>query len=153
MENLAIVEHQDIKRERKKLNLEYNFMCQERKIVLLSNTQDLRRIIQISLETISDWQVFVADLNYESLIMVEVIKPDIILLDTVLPDLRSLAKIKTILAYPGIQNIPIMLLTERMRLADRQLYQNLGSVGAIAKPFDAIDLANQIATKLNWEFN
>lgn len=153
MKNLAIVEHQDIKRERKKLNLEYNFMCQERKIVLLSNTQDLRRIIQISLETISDWQVFVADLNYESLIMVEVIKPDIILLDTVLPDLRSLAKIKTILAYPGIQNIPIMLLTERMRLADRQLYQNLGSVGAIAKPFDTIDLANQIATKLNWELN
>ena len=153
MNNLAIVEHQNIKRERKKLNLEYDFMCQERKVVLLSNTQDLRRIIQISLETISDWQVFVADLDSESLIMTEIVKPDIILLDTVLPDLRSLAKIKTILAYPGIQSIPIILLTERMRLADRQLYQNLGSVDAIAKPFDVIDLANQIATKLNWEFN
>lgn len=152
MKHLSIVEQKQIQRET--FNLEYTLMCQDRKrIMLLSNTRDLRRIIQISLETISSWEVFVGDLNSESLTLAEVIEPDIILLDTVLPNVKGLKTVETIVAYPGIENIPIILLTERMRLADRQLYRNLGTVDAIAKPCDFVDLANQIATKLNWGFD
>ena len=150
MKNISIVEQQKIERET--FNLEYTISCQEKKkIMLLSNTKDLRRIIQISLETIAGWQVFIADLNFESLILVEKIKPDIVLVDTVLPNTRGLKMLKTLLTHPTIQKIPVMLLTERMRLADRQLYIDLGIANAIAKPFDTIDLAKQIATKLNWD--
>ena len=125
-------------------------MCQEQKrIMLLSNTKDLGRIIQLSLEEIAGWQVFLANLSVESLAIVEIIQPDVILLDTVLPDLEGLPLLQMIQTHSSIQNIPIVLLTERMLLKDRKLYASLGVVFAIAKPFDLVNLADKIESKLN----
>ena len=124
-------------------------MCQEqRRIMLLSNTKDLGRIIQLSLEEIAGWQVFIASLSVESLAIAEAIQPDVILLDTVLPDLEGLPLLQMIQTHSSSQNIPIVLLTERMLLKDRKLYASLGMVSAIAKPFDLIKLADKIESKL-----
>jgi DNA-binding response OmpR family regulator len=147
---LSIIEQPELESET--VNPIYIAQSEERQpILLLSDNQDLSRIIQISLETLADWQVFLADLDYQSLILIEIIKPAIILLDTVLPNLQQLGMLENIASYPALQNIPIVLLTERMRLADRQMYARLGIASAIAKPFDPMDLARQIETKLNKE--
>lgn len=132
-------------------NLECKIMCQEQKrIVLLSNTKDLSRIIQLSLEEIAGWQVFIAELNSQNLDLAAAIEPDVILLDTALPDVEELATLRMILDQSSIQNVPIILLTERNLLSDRLCYESLGVASAIAKPFDIINLAEQIATQLHW---
>jgi len=149
---LSLVEKREVQSEIS--NLGYKVMYQEQKrIMLLSNTEDLGRIIQLSLQEIAGWQVFMANLSFESLTIVETIKPDIILLDTILPDLDGLTMLRMIQAHQSLQNIPILLLTERMLAKDRQLYKKLGVVSAIAKPFDLVNLAAEIATKLNWDLN
>ena len=135
-------------------HLGYKAMYQEQKrIMLLSDTEDLGRIIQLSLQEIAGWQVFIANLSPESLDIVETRQPDIILLDTILPDLDGLTMLKMIQAHQSSQNIPILLLTERMFANDLQLYKNLGVAGALSKPFDPVNLAAEIATKLNWDLN
>ena len=133
------------------MNVECIAMCQKlRRILLLSNNhQDFGRVFQLGLEAIADWQVSVANLQLESIAVVEALQPDIILLDTTLPNLEGFHSIKTIATYCSNQNIPLFWLTERIRLADRKLYQDLGITNAIAKPFDTFDLAEQIASKLD----
>ena len=132
-------------------NLECKIMCQEQKrIVLLSNTKDLSRIIQLSLEEIAGWQIFIAELNSQNLDLAAAMEPDLILLDTALPDVEELATLRMILDQSSIQNVPIILLTERNLLSDRLCYESLGVASAIAKPFDIINLAEQIATQLHW---
>ncbi len=125
-------------------------MCQEkRRIILLSNTEDLGRIIQLSLEEIAGWQVFIANSNYDGLAIIATINPDVILLDTILPDLEGLPILQMIQEYPYAQGIPIIVLTERMLSRDCKLYKSLGVVAAIAKPFDLFNLVTKIKHQLN----
>ena len=125
-------------------------MCQEkRRIILLSNTEDLGRIIQLSLEEIAGWQVFIANSNYDDLAIIATINPDVILLDTILPDLEGLPILQMIQEYPYAQGIPIIVLTERMLSRDCKLYKSLGVVAAIAKPFDLFNLVTKIKHQLN----
>ena len=122
-------------------------------IMVLSNTKDLRRIIQLSLEEIAGWQVFVANLDAQDLTLVTVIQPDVILLDTKLPASNELGILRKIQEYPDIQHIPRVLLTERIFNCDRKLYDNLGLLTAIAKPCDMVTLATLISQRLNWNWH
>ena len=122
-------------------------------IMVFGNTKDLRRIIQLSLEEIAGWQVFVANLDSQDLTLVTVIQPDVILLDTNLPDSDELGILQKIQEYPDIQDIPIVLLTERIFNNDRKFYQSLGIVAAIAKPCDMVTLARLISQRLNWNWH
>ena len=122
-------------------------------ILLFSNTKDLRRIIQLSLEEIAGWQVFVADLDAQDLTLVTITQPDVILLDTNLPNSDELRILQKIRDYSDVQNIPIVLLTERIFNCDRKLYQSLGIAAAIAKPCDMVTLATIISQRLNWDWH
>ena len=129
-------------------------LCLKPKLIMVfSNTKDLRRIIQLSLEEIAGWQVFVANLDSQDLTRITVIQPDLILLDTNLPNSDELGILQKIRAYPDIKHIPIVLLTERIFNSDRRFYQSLGIVASIAKPCDMVTLATQISEKLNWNWH
>ena len=125
---------------------EENLCLKPKLIMVFSNTKDLRRIIQLSLEEIAGWQVFVANLDSQDLTPIAVIQPDVILLDTNLPNSEELGILQKIQDYPDIQDIPIVLLTERIFSSDRRLYNSLGIVAAIAKPFDMVTLATLITS-------
>lgn len=130
-----------------------NLCLKPKLIMVFSNTKDLRRIIQLSLEEIAGWQVFVANLDSQDLSPVTVIQPDVILLDTNLPNSEELGILQKIQEYPDIQDIPIVLLTERIFSSDRRFYNSLGIVAAIAKPCDMVTLATLISQRLNWNWH
>ncbi len=121
---------------------------QTRRIMLFSQTHDLGRIIQLSLQEIAGWEVFVTYLHCPNLPFVAKIKPDLILLDTSLPNLDELTMLQMIQTCPALENIPVVLLTERMSQSDRRLYERLGVAEAIVKPFDLVKLTEQITSKL-----
>ena len=115
-----------------------------KQVMLLSNTQDLGRIIQLSLEVIASWQVTIVTLSPRSIAIAETYQPDVLLLDTVLPDLSEMAMLQMIQANFLLKNIPLILLTERMQSNDYRLYASLHVVAAIAKPFDMLELVELI---------
>ena len=122
-------------------------------IMVFSNAHDLRRIIQLSFEEIAEWQVFVADLDSQDLTFVSLIQPDVILLDTNLPNSNELRILQRIQKYPDLQHIPIVLLAARIFNRDRKFYHSLGIVAAIAKPCDMVTLATNISQNLNWNWH
>ena len=122
-------------------------------IMVFSNAHDLRRIIQLSFEEIAGWQVFVADLDSQDLTFVSLIQPDVILLDTNLPNSNELRILQRIQKYPDLQHIPIVLLAARIFNRDRKLYHRLGIIAAIAKPCDMVTLATNISQNLNWNWH
>ncbi len=154
---MIAIRERSVKREKLNAKLarslvkEESLCPKEKLIMVFSNTKDLRRIIQLSLEEIAGWQVFVADLDAQDLTLVTVVQPDVILLDTNLPHSDELGILQKIQDYPEIQQIPIVLLTERILNSDRRFYDSLGIVAAIAKPCDMVTLASLISQRLNWD--
>jgi CheY-like chemotaxis protein len=54
-------------------------------------------------------------------------------------------------ANNATQHIPVILLTAKALAGDRRMFAELGVVSVIAKPFEPMFLAAQVAEALGWE--
>ncbi len=68
-------------------------------------------------------------------------KPDVILLDVMMPGLDGWRVAEQLLDEPGTAEIPIIFLTARAEFRDRARGLDIGGVEYITKPFNPIELA------------
>jgi CheY-like chemotaxis protein len=48
------------------------------------------------------------------------------------------------------KNIPVIFLTAKVQVSDRERFTQLGVAGTIAKPFEPLKISDQIAEMLGW---
>ena len=118
---------------------------------MIDDEDDIREVAQLSLETISDWEVLTARSGKEGLGLAAAEKPDAILLDVMMPDMDGPTTFQKLQASPDISHIPVVLLTAKVHAADRRRFAALGVQGLLAKPFDPMTLADQLAEILGWQ--
>ena len=121
-----------------------------RKILVVDNEASIQEVTQICLQTVAGWQVVVAGSGQEGLEKAAMEQPDAILLDVMMPDMDGLTTFQKLQENPKTQDIPVLLLTAKVQAADRQRYSELGVRDAIAKPFNPLELAQQITAALGW---
>ncbi|MBE9099973.1 response regulator [Vacuolonema iberomarrocanum] len=121
-----------------------------RKILVVDNEASIQEVTQICLQTVAGWQVIVAGSGQEGLEKAAMEQPDAILLDVMMPDMDGLTTFQKLQENPKTQDIPVLLLTAKVQAADRQRYSELGIRAAIAKPFNPLELAQQITAALGW---
>lgn len=121
-----------------------------KRILVVDNEQYIQEVAQICLETVAGWQVITAGSGSEGLVTAQAEQPDVILLDVMMPDMDGLTTFQKLQANSATQHIPVILLTAKVQAADRLRYAELGMIAAIAKPFNPLQLADQIAAALGW---
>ena len=122
-----------------------------RRILVVDNEPSIQEVAQICLETVAGWEVSIAGSGLEGLATAEREQPDAILLDVMMPDMDGLDTFSRLQANPITKAIPVILLTAKVQITDRQNYRELGIRSTIAKPFSPLELAQQIATTLGWK--
>ena len=75
----------------------------------------------------------------------------VVLLDMMMPDMDGPATFQGLRANQSTKHIPVVLLTAKVQAADRRRFAGLGVAGVIAKPFDPLGLADQVAETLGWD--
>ncbi len=68
-------------------------------------------------------------------------RPDVILLDVMMPALDGWRVAERLVADPSTQDIPIILLTGRAEFRDRARRLDIGGVDYVTKPFNPLELA------------
>jgi CheY-like chemotaxis protein len=121
-----------------------------KRILVIDNEPYIQEVAQISLETVVGWEVLTAGSGQEGLEMAEQEQPDVILLDVMMPDMDGPTTFKQLQANPMTRQIPVILLTAKVQPSDRQRYAEMGMTATIAKPFDPLQLANQVTEALGW---
>lgn len=121
-----------------------------KRILVVDNEPYIQEVAQICLETVAGWEILLASSGQECLKQAETHKPDAILLDMVMPHMNGLSTFQQLQQNPVTQDIPVIFLTAEIQSSDRQRYKEMGLSAAIAKPFDPLELASQIATALGW---
>lgn len=121
-----------------------------KRILVVDNEEYIREVAQICLETVAGWEVLTAASGMEGIAIAIEEKPDAILLDIMMPDMDGIATFQKLQENEATRSIPVVLLTAKVQAADRRRYEALGIRAAIAKPFDPLQLASQVATALNW---
>jgi CheY-like chemotaxis protein len=121
-----------------------------KRILIIDDESDIREVAQVSLEMMGGWQVIASESGRDGLEKAKVDRPDAILLDVMLPDMDGPTTLKNLQADPSTSHIPVVFLTAKIQTADRKRFADLGVVAVIAKPFDPINLASQVAEALGW---
>ncbi|MEM7553814.1 MAG: response regulator [Cyanobacteria bacterium P01_A01_bin.84] len=129
-------------------------------ILVVDNEEYIQEVIKICLETTTKWQVVTASSGNEGIKKAEIEKPDVILLDVMMPEIDGLTTFKYLQENPETKEIPVILLTAKVQTSDHQRYADLGMkatipttkpLGVIAKPFNPLELAIDIAKILDWK--
>jgi CheY-like chemotaxis protein len=121
-----------------------------KRILVIDNEEYIREVAQICLETVTSWTVITAGSGQEGLLKAEAEQPDAILLDVMMPDMDGIATFEKLQENPATAKIPVILLTAKVQASDRRRYAELGMAAAIAKPFNPLQLATQIAEAVGW---
>lgn len=121
-----------------------------RRILVVDNEEYIQEVAKICLETVAGWQVLTVGSGEEALKVAAAEQPDAILLDVMMPDMDGPTTFQKLQADPVTQSIPVILLTAKIQASDRRRYEQMGITAAIAKPFNPLELANQVATAAGW---
>jgi CheY-like chemotaxis protein len=119
-------------------------------ILIIDDEDDIREVAQLTLETIGEWQVFIAQSAKEGLLIAQSEKLDVILLDVMMPDMDGITTFKELKANKLTYHIPVIFLTAKVQPAEKRRLEELGARGVIAKPFDPMALPKQVAEILDW---
>lgn len=122
-----------------------------KKILVIDDESDIREVAKLCLEINSNWEVITADSGENGVAAAVTEKPDAILLDVMMPDMDGLATLTRLQEDRNTKDIPVILLTAKVQATKEYRYQNLGIAAVLAKPFDPVNLAAQIARILNWK--
>ncbi|MFQ5927674.1 MAG: response regulator [Terriglobia bacterium] len=118
-----------------------------KKVLLAEDEEDIRRLAQMSLAR-GGWEILLAQDGEECLALARTSRPDVILLDAKMPRLDGFEACRRLKADPATASIPIIFLTASAQ--EREIQQGLamGAIGYLTKPFDPIELRNQVVELL-----
>lgn len=119
-------------------------------LLVIDDEQDIRDVVQVSLEEFAGWQVETANSGAEGLRKVKTGKWDAILLDVSMPDLDGFSVFEQLQANSETRTIPVVLLTAKVLPSDRRRFAQMGITGVIVKPFNPVTVWNQVAQILKW---
>ncbi|MEH1825464.1 MAG: response regulator [Nostoc sp.] len=121
-----------------------------KQILVVDNEQYIQEVTKICLETVAGWKVETASSGQEGIIKAQTYQPDAILLDVMMPEMDGITTFEKLQANPLTKGIPVILLTAKIQASDRRRYAQMGMVSAIAKPFNPLELAAEVAAALGW---
>jgi CheY-like chemotaxis protein len=75
-------------------------------------------------------------------------RPQVILLDVMMPDMDGPSTLDEIRRLPGIETTPAIFITARAQPQERERFMARGAVGVVTKPFDPMTLASDIRSIL-----
>jgi len=105
---------------------------------------DLRDVVAMALQSFGGFTVESCESGSQALEKVDAFKPDIILLDVMMPIMDGTATLKALKANPATAHIPIIFMTAKLLPADHARYIALGAVGVIGKPFRVEQLCQRV---------
>ena len=126
-------------------------MVTTKRVLIVDDDIGIRRIVQLTLQAIANWDVLLASSGSEGIAIAETELPDAILLDVMMPGMDGMETFVKIQANPSTKPIPIILLTAKTKVSEQQHFNNIAIAGVITKPFKAPQLVDQIRSILNWK--
>jgi CheY-like chemotaxis protein len=117
------------------------------KILLVDDEPDLLRLLQMELEA-QRYEVVTAAGGEEALELVEVARPDLIVMDVLMPQMSGIQACQRLKGDPATRHIPIVYLTARSGASIDAEHVPYRPDFVVNKPFDRRRLLNVIEKAL-----
>jgi DNA-binding response OmpR family regulator len=113
------------------------------KVLVVDDEAPIRLLCRVNLEA-EKMEVLEAADGETGLATARAEKPDLVLLDVMMPGMDGWAVAERLLDDEATREIPLVFLTARAELRDRARGLELGGVDYITKPFNPVELASVV---------
>jgi phosphate regulon transcriptional regulator PhoB len=113
------------------------------KILIVEDEPDIRKLVHYNLAQ-ERYKVLEAEDGERALKIVDRDRPNLVILDLMLPGLSGLEVCKTLREKPETAKLPILMLTAKAGEADRVLGLEIGADDYLAKPFSPRELIARV---------
>ncbi len=118
------------------------------RIVVADDDIDIRELVEFKLSTMGHEIVAVGD-GGAALEACRAHKPDLAVLDVMMPGVSGLDAIRMIRSDPDLLDLPVILLTARAQESDVETGFDSGADDYITKPFSPRELASRVEALLS----
>ena len=115
-----------------------------KKILYVEDEADIQTVARLALETVGGFEVMICGSGAEALEKAPPFKPDILLLDVMMPGMDGPDTLVALLSIEAMKTTPAIFLTAKAMPAEVERYKKLGALDVIPKPFDPMTLADQV---------
>ncbi|PLX98676.1 MAG: two-component system response regulator [Desulfuromonas sp.] len=118
-----------------------------KKILLIDDHDSVLKLLDAILK-VRNYEVCYASSGPEGLEKARNEKPDLVLLDVMMPGMDGFKVCQALKQSEVTSHIPVVFLTARGEDTDREMGQRVGGQGFIKKPFRSVDLMETISNLL-----
>ncbi len=112
-------------------------------VLVIEDEPDLRLIVRLSLRE-HGATVIEASSGAEGLDAARTVRPDLVLLDVMMPGMDGQATFQALRRDPATRSIPVVFLTAKAMRSEVDRLLGLGADGVLVKPFDPLNLAGEL---------
>ena len=112
-------------------------------ILHVDDEPDIRDIVSMALSLDPEIEVTSVASGTEALTRLETLRPNLVLLDVLMPGMDGPNTLAAMRARPTLRQIPVVFMTARVHSGEIEKLLALGAKGVIAKPFDPMKLAQE----------
>jgi two-component system phosphate regulon response regulator PhoB len=117
-------------------------MSQQR-VLIVDDEDDLRRLVDFNLRAVG-LDTLQAPTGTEALRLAERERPDLVILDLMLPDLQGMEVCRRLKQNPATREIPVLILSARGDEIDRVVGFEVGADDYVVKPFSVRELTLRV---------
>lgn len=114
------------------------------RILYVDDEVILQKVVRISLEKLGGFTVAVAGSGEEALAAIPAFRPDLILLDVMMPGMDGPDTLAALRADSATSRLPVIFITAKAQAEEIERFHGLGVADVITKPFEPADLVAQI---------
>ena len=114
------------------------------RITYVEDEPDIRTVAQIALETVGGFTLDVCASSHEALEKAPGFKPDLVLLDVMMPEMDGTETFRQLRLMPALAETPIVFMTAKAQAHEIDAYKAMGAAGVITKPFDPMTLVDDV---------
>jgi len=118
------------------------------RILICDDEEVLRALVRATLDD-ARYEIVEAADGDESIELARSLKPDVILLDMMMPGRTGLEVLEILRADPELSRTPVVMLTARARASDRDAAVAAGADRYLAKPFSPLELISVVEELLD----
>ena len=119
------------------------------KVLIIDDDADIRLIAGLSLGRVGGMEVIEAASGVEGVRKAQEEKPDVILLDMMMPTMDGLQTLAALRSQPATAMTPVIFLTAKAVGDQVERMRSLGAAGVLIKPFDPRTLSQDVRALVN----
>lgn len=112
-------------------------------IVFVDDDPDIRDVTTLALADIGGLSV-TAFPGGQALLDNLPATPDLLLLDVMMPSMNGPTLLRRLRTLPGYESVPAIFMTAKVQPAEIDALTREGAIGVVAKPYDPMQLADQL---------